>query len=255
MAGAGFHRAAAGLVIQFLPGPQRSFGGSVCNNLMLAALLKSDRLDELQRKAAEAGMAEEVALVGAQAVANFTKDYLGSLNSSRPNALGGNRTDFYSRAAKSIEVAKQGEGSVGFTIYQIGFAQRLLGGTIHAGAGTSSKTGEPTKYLAIPANPEAYGKTPGEFDNLEFFHTAHGGGLRAKRSIATWLRTSKEGNILNVKGARKASHDEIGSLVMFWLVTEVNQDPDPTVLPTEAELTNVATQEMSGYLARKLASH
>ena len=227
---------------------------------MISLRIKSDGLQELGRKAAELGQLPEAGDVTGRAVASLVKNHLFSLD-SRANRLGGERTHFYSNAAKSVEDPRTAATGSGFTtqfqINAIGLAQRWLGGTITAGSGTSSKTGLATKYLAIPANAEAYGKTPAEFDNLKFFPTPRGGGLKTTRSVATFLRTKKDGKtIVGYKGARKAERDELGDVVMFWLVPSVTQQPDASVMPSEDELGAVAHFALSDYLDRwaRLAS-
>ena len=213
---------------------------------MLAFALRTERLAELQRKASDAGMAGETALVGARAAANFTKDYLFSLDESQPNRLGGARTHFYSQAAKSVENPTQsGAGDVAFNINKAGLAQRWLGGTIRAGAGTSSATGGPTKYLALPARAEAHGKTPGEFDDLEFVRRKNGAAMLVQAMQTQITRGKRKGDF---------STTTVGGLVMFWLVKEVDQDPDPEVMPSETALAGAAADAMDEYLAYKLRS-
>jgi hypothetical protein len=209
---------------------------------MIAIRLKSGELEGLAAKALAAGAAAEVSLVAARGVADLVKDHLFALD-SRSNRLGGPRSHFYSAAAKSVEnPVNVGDGAA-FEITKIGLAQRWLGGTIKAGAGTSSVTGGPTKYLSIPARAEAVGRAPGEFDNLKFIPTKRGGALiEAFRTLVSKVK----------KGFK--SIGEAGGLVMFWLVTEVWQAPDPTVMPSESEMAAAAVASGESYLARRLAS-
>lgn len=197
---------------------------------------------ELRKRAGEANVASAVAQVAARGIANLIRDHLFAKDASSPNALGGKRSHFYSGAAKSMVNVASGDG-VAITINQIGLAQRWLGGTIRAGAGTSTATGGPTKYLAIPARAEAYGRTPGEFDDLRFVPTRRGGML--VQALQTSFSMGKKG----VKGGA-----EKGGLVFFWLVTEVTQRADPSVLPTEGEMMKAGVAAGESYLARALGT-
>ena len=107
------------------------------------------------------------------------------------------------------------------------------------------------KYLAIPNpnNPDAIGHTPADFPNLQFFKTKRGGGLKLQREVASvvgYLQTGKN------KGKTKSVGSEIGDVVFFWLVPEVDQAPDPTVLPDEDALELTAYDAMNQFLIRRL---
>jgi len=175
---------------------------------------------------------DDVARVGGRAVRNLISDHLFKLD-SRANKMGGKRTHFFANAAKSVTNPAVSGGKATVAIMQIGLAQRYFGGTIRAGAGTSSFSGGPTKYLAIPARAEAYGRAPSEFSDLHFQPTRRGGAL--------------------VQNISKEKGGTVASLVMFWLVPSVEQAPDPSVLPTEEQIQDTATSAMGRYLARRLA--
>jgi hypothetical protein len=189
-------------------------------------------LKELQAKASEAGFGAQVSVVAARGIAGLVRQHLYDLD-ARGNRLGGPRTNFYKQAGDSIEVAPMGAGT-GVTITKIGVAQRWLGGTIAAGRGISSKSGGPTRYLAIPAVAEAHGKTPSQFEDLVFI---------PRDADRAMLVEKLQGGL---KGAAKKLK------VMFWLVEKVTQSPDPTVMPSEEEMVGVAEQAAGSYLARRL---
>jgi hypothetical protein len=213
---------------------------------MIGMRLQSKGLNELREKAAAIGAQSEMAVAGANAAANVTSDHLFALD-SRGNAFGGKRTNFYSKAAKSVSLAQPTSGGASFTITKLGLAQRWLGGTIRAGAGTSSSTGRLTKYLAIPARSEAYGQPPSAFPDLQFVPRRNGGAMLVQ-ALQTKVSISGRKKKLVSRGS------EAGGLVMYWLVKSVTQEPDPSVMPTEEELLNAATAEMNNYLVRRLAS-
>jgi hypothetical protein len=216
---------------------------------MIGITLKSDALDELIKQSDKLGESENMAMVGARAAANVVRAHLFALDGTRANKMGGERTHFYSNAAKSVHEPVSEGATASFTITQIGLAQRWLGGEIRAGMGESSATGLATKYLAIPARAEAYGKTPGEFDDLTFIRTRNGGALVEELQTAVSFGRKKKDGTRTVKRG-----ETTGSLVMFWLVESVIQKEDPTVMPTEEEMGNEAREAMTGYLSDLLKS-
>jgi hypothetical protein len=76
------------------------------------------------------------------------------------NQLGGRRTHFWLDVYKSTQIGEVTDRQATVVIGDRRFAQKVFGGTIQAGKGKSSKTGGPTQYLAIPIDPEAYGRRP-----------------------------------------------------------------------------------------------
>jgi hypothetical protein len=75
-----------------------------------------------------------------------------------PNKKGWPATGFWHRASDSTYAVDDDHG-VTITTYKIGVRQRRLGGPIDAAR---------VKNLAIPGDPESYGKVPADFDNLVF---------------------------------------------------------------------------------------
>lgn len=209
---------------------------------MIAVTIQSQVLSDLLKSAKEIGQEEDVAMVGARAAANLTRDHLFALDQTRPNAFDAPRTHFYSDAAKSVIDPVPDLGGASFTITKVGLAQRWLGGTIRP---------VDKKMLAIPAIPEAYGKTPREFNNLEFVPRGPGKGMLVNRlhSTSTNVEPKTRG-----KGY-KATSVNLGSVVVFWLVSEVTQKPDPTVMPTNDDLTEAARDSMDSFLTRAFGGH
>jgi hypothetical protein len=200
---------------------------------MIAFNVNSEELAVLQRRATDAGIAGQAAKVGGRAVAGFLRDYLFNLDAERPNKMGGDRTHFYADAARSVQVPEVSGGTASVSINHVGLAQRLLGGPIKPVVAT---------LLAEPARAEAYGKAPREFDDLEFVPTRNGGMLVQALQIQI------------TRGKRKGDYSTttVGALAMYWLVPEVDQDADPTVLPSETALAGCATGAMSDYINRRL---
>lgn len=207
--------------------------------MLTLRLMGDEALRELQEKAARLGQSAEAAKVGGQAVSIVIQNHFYELSRRRHRMS--NKFDFYAQAAKSVAVSSTSNGSV-VTITKLGLAQRWLGGTIRAGAGTSSATGTLTKYLAIPARTEAEGKPPSAFDDLVFVPRRNG-----KAMLVEALQTK-----VSISGKKRRTikrGSEVGSLVMYWLVPEVTQAPDPSVMPTEDEMTHAATEAMGNYLS------
>lgn len=211
---------------------------------MIAFRLQSDRLENIRRKATEIGQQENVLRVGLRGIANFLRDWFFGLDRSRSNKLGGKRTHFFADVARSVQNPTISGRSGGVSINQVGLALRWLGGTIRAGVGTSSRTGKPTRFLAIPARAEAYGTTPKQMPDLRFIPRRGGGGMlvQALQSVVSFGK----------KGTRLAR--EVGGLVMFWLVKQVTQKPDPSVMPAEEQLLKAAVDPMEQFLFRRLQS-
>jgi hypothetical protein len=206
--------------------------------------INTSEVQALQLRARQGNLAQDAAMVGARAIANLTREHLFELEGSHPNALGGPRTHFYANAARSVQNPVAGDGQVSMSINALGLAQRWLGGDTKAGVGTSSFTGKLTHYLAIPARAEAYGRTPVEFSDLHFV---------PRRNGQAMLVQAFQTLVTHVKNGFKAA-GEVGGLVMFWLATEVHQNPDPSVMPTEEAMANSAQSAMNSFLARRLAA-
>lgn len=137
-----------------------------------------------------------------------------SLNSTRPNKMGGKRTNTWAQLARSTNGRDVGDG-VMISINHVAARQLYEGGTI------TPKTG---KYLTIPYRPLAYGKRAREFDNLEF--------AIAEITIEGRKVTMP---VLEDKGTKE---------VYYSLAKKVNQKGDKTILPTEEELLQAVSIEV-----------
>jgi hypothetical protein len=147
-----------------------------------------------------------------------------------PNKLGGRRTNFWQDVYRSTQIGEVTDRQGVVVIGDARFAQKVYGGTITAGKGTSSKTGKPTKYLSIPARREAYGLRPSQLED----------------KLGTELRFVKgsRGGALMVKTGKKS---QLG-LVMYWLTASVTQAPDPQALPPRDKIEQTAVDAAEGYL-------
>ncbi len=82
-----------------------------------------------------------------------------------PNEKGWPTTAFWLRAARSIRLVEDSDGSISISINKVGVAQRYYGGPIKA---------KNTKALTIPVCAEAYGKTAADFPNAFVVKTPKG---------------------------------------------------------------------------------
>lgn len=165
--------------------------------------------------------AQGLALVGARAAGSLVKDHLYGLDTQRHR----NGRHFYRQAADSVSTGIVPQGAV-VSINQTGFRQRLNGGAIRPRAGK--------KYLTLPACPEAEGKRAGEFSGLQFAYALdpESGALRP-------ALVRPAGSL--VKIGRKKAVTTLKPEVLFWLVREVDQHADPTVLPHTEQMIAVAS--------------
>jgi hypothetical protein len=149
-----------------------------------------------------------------------------------PNKQGWPTTEFANRAADATSwgagFLSLDAGAVIVYTAMLGVRQRLLGGDIKPVNAES---------LAYPAAPEANGKTPGEFSNLEFGFALdpERGVMRPclKETRATKVKIGKA----KKDGSRsvKAVAETTGIVAIFWLAKGVHQEPDPRWMPTDQE--------------------
>ncbi len=193
---------------------------------MAGVTLILDEATPLLERVRSAAAARGLALVGARAGAQLVRDHLFGLNAQR-HRFGRN---YYAQAARSVHSRAVPQGAA-ISITQTGFRQRLQGGIIRA---------KPGKALTIPEADEAHGRRAGEFSDLHLakYVNPRTGELQAAlvRNLSTPIsirrRTLKDGTIKTTisAGAQR------GGEIMYWLVKEVDQKPDPTVLPHEEHL-------------------
>lgn len=175
------------------------------------------------------------AIVGRSAV-NTVRAHLFGVNQSRPNRLGGPRTNFYTQAARATSFRIVGDAVV-VSIASVGIAQRYFGGTIRPVT---------KKFLTIPARAEAYGKRAGEFQDLEVLVGRNGPYALARRS-ASLISIGRRGADGRRAIGRRGSQ---GGEILFWLVKEVTQKPDPTVLPYNEQIEAAAQRDLTAYVNR-----
>lgn len=162
-----------------------------------------------------------------RSVRNSVREHLFALNGSRPNQLGGRRTNFYTGAGRATQFQVLSDTHIEVSSNHVGIAQRYYGGTIKPKKG---------KYLTIPARAEAHGKRAREFPDLEVLRR---GGVGEPFALARKI---------NGQGGAKG-----GGEILFWLKKEVTQRPDPTVLPTTDVMATAVQTDTTAYTNRVIA--
>lgn len=162
------------------------------------------------------------------------REHLQGLDETRANKLGGRRSHYYGSARKATEYFIEGDDVI-ISIAQVGMKLHFYGGTVTAGKNASYATGTPTKYLTIPAAPEAYGRSVRDFPDLVVVWGKGG------KPVGLAVGEEATGSLYHaVRGGAGAflvkSKKLVPGKVMFWLKESVTMQPDPTVLPTAETL-------------------
>jgi len=166
-----------------------------------------------------------------RATANALRSHFRSLNASRPNKIGGKRTNFWSRVAESVQNPQTQAGGITVAISHPHIAQRLFGGTISP---------RKKKSLAIPTSPKSYGTYARIYPGKLAFIPGTGGTTRG------YLVEGQEQTI--TRGKRKGGKRTIpkpGGALLYVLKSSVTQRPDPSVLPKSATISAALTRAAS----------
>lgn len=166
----------------------------------------------------------ERAVIGAE-IARLLQRHLRARDASHAHAYpeGGRRSHFWRKAAEAVSFTRDAE-SITVTAAHQGAALR------YAGAPDGIRPVN-AKALAIPAHAHAYGRLPGEFNDLRLVV------FKGKGKAAL---------------VRKPAKGEHLGTVMFWLVRKTKPVPaDPTVLPPENVVLGVAARRLSLMRARR----
>lgn len=170
-----------------------------------------------------------------RSMTNAVRANFDNLEASRPNKMGGQRTHYYSGARAGTHFVVNGEEVI-VGVQQVGIRYRYFGGTIRAGQNQSAVGGKPTKYLTIPATPEAYGHRAAEFDDLTVLWGRDG-------PYALGRVTQKTVAIADSSGAKTVETE-----VLFWLVKSVEGSADRTLLPSNDDLQDAVQRDFNKYV-------
>lgn len=187
----------------------------------------------------------------------------GVLEHTRNHLLALPGKSFYRDAAQSLErVSTAQDDEVRIT--QRGVALQHYGGTVEPGKGLSSKTGKPTKFLAIPSA-LAKGKSPRLFQDLSYVPVKNGGKVaallmrvpEAARTTADKAHKQKlKEHARKVKKAAKGGQsapprpvrEKPKPQLYFTLVSSATIKPHPNVLPKQVKLHHAAREGALDYL-------
>jgi len=173
--------------------------------MSLEVQILKDEVTPTVRRLVDGLKSPEVRHVVGRAGRNVVKRHLLALDRARHRSHV--PFHFYGRAARKTNYRVMGYGAR-VAIPHEGIAQRYYGGTIRP---------RRRKMLAIPARPEAEGKTAREFDDLFPVRQKTGfGGAKARGFLAR-----REGGRIRI---------------MYWLRRQAVQKADPSVLPSDDEL-------------------
>jgi hypothetical protein len=183
-----------------------------------------------------AGMnAPAIREVAGVAAAQVVRDHFYDLATARhrPEA----DFNFWEEAADAA-IHRVSDDGVEVIVDQVGVAQRRYGGRI-----------EPvnSSHLWIPVHPDAIGHTPGDFDFddiLVIISPRTGQGVAKRKSSGGSAKR-------DARGRFRARTSTAGD-VLFALVTEVNQDPDPSVDPDPAVLLAAVGAAQLEWLAARI---
>lgn len=199
---------------------------------------------------------DDLKAIAGRAGANVVRYWLRTLDSSRANALGGRRTNFYGKAATATFSQPTADGAEVHTA-ATGILYQRFGGVLKPSGRISSVTGKAIVHLAIPARAEAHGRLPSDFNNLLPMIRWRDGkrtvvGLEeAQSQDISFGSMRKDGSRKLKRGAQR------GGGVMFWLVKSAQKGPDEDVLPPPDLVGDAVTLALADYVirnARRLAA-
>ncbi len=178
----------------------------------------------------------------ADAVADGIRDHFVQENTSHKSAdaLGAQPTGFWGRMSNAVVArATPDAGSVAMPRE---VAQRYFGGRLVPQGGH--------KYIALAAIAAAYGKSPRDFPDTHFGFGLNPFGVMQPAMVQDDAQTK-------VSKTNRGAHDQhVGlgkerthQVVYFWLTLEVNQPPDPSVLPSQAVMEAYAEHGISEAIA------
>jgi hypothetical protein len=214
-----------------------------------------DRATPAIRDMAARLKSDDLKAIAGRAGAGVVRTWLRTLESSRPNALGGERTSFWGKAASATSWQPTADGAEVYTA-ATGVLYQRWGGTLLPSGRTSSVTGQAIVNLAIPARAEAHGRLPSDFDNLVPMIRWRDGKRRAV-GLAEPASQDISFGPARKDGSRRVKRGAEHGAVLFWLVKSAQKGPDESVLPPPDLVGDAVTLALLRYVthnARRLAS-
>lgn len=198
---------------------------------------------------------------GPMQLCNLTERHLAAIRQGAANnilravkvnfaTLGGRQ--FYAEAARHTTVRTDAQAAY-VTVSKTGVRLRWLGGTVLPGAGTSSKTGAPTKLLSIPAADNVT-EAPGRYANLVYVPLARATG-KIKAVLAEGEQyTIRRGKRKGQQGVRPVPNSDPNHQfhAVYWLANRTEHKPNPAVMPSDDAMADAARKAASDYIAKIL---
>lgn len=159
---------------------------------------------------------------------------------AEPNKRGWSKQHFWGQMRKATAYLSADEIQAVVVVADKRLNQKVYGGTLKP---------KESKFLAIPAVPEAYGHRPSEFDFLKV--------VRFKSGKLALVETDR--TLLKIGRKRKNGSRKVTDLgrskrgrVWYWLARSVKQEKDANALPTERAFTEALMDEVGKYVDRVL---
>lgn len=166
--------------------------------------------------------------------ANELREHFAKRNVEGPrNKLGATSSGFWGEIGGKVDDGKISGDDVVVSIHDPRLAQRVYGGPIKMD----------DHLLAIPARPEAYGKSPRLFSNLKAVFFEHGAALIQFKPAEP-----------KKPGEKRIGGKKDEDIVFYWLVKETRpQAADPHALPGREQLTAALLDTAAKNLRRVLS--
>lgn len=201
----------------------------------------------LQDLAARARSRAAIHKVAAVAATQLVRDHF-AINATENRNPYGAPSRFWARMSRGTRAEANAKEAAVVMPREV--AQRYYGGPIRPTGGR--------KFLAIPANRTAYGRSPRSFADLVFIVIQGRPALARITKVQTYhtLTHHDAASDRRKDGRVRTKRVKAGKLdkptVMFWLVRGVVQKGNPGVLPPMQSIYAAAERAMSSYLVDQL---
>ena len=149
---------------------------------------------------------------------------------TKPNKLGGQRTNFWSGVASGVQNPVATGNGVEVTISHPHILQKLYGGLIRP---------RNVKNLAIPVKAESYGRSPRTFTDLAWLPSRMSGPGGATGYLVQGMKR------VATRGKNKGKEvivPKAGGSLLYVLRGAVYQEPTPGAIPPDADMVDAAVK-------------
>lgn len=208
-------------------------------------IIAEDRATTAMQKFLSKMESDDVKTIVGRSVTNDIQSHFSLLDEQRPNKLGGQRTHYYEECAEGTSFVITEDGAL-VSITKEGIRTRVLGTSILPGGAIKPVN---AKHLAIPAIAEAYGHSPLEFDHLIPLFRKGEDGVEVFALAEDVDEVEERPKKFRKTEETVIDHGNLEARIYFWLVDEVVQDGDRTLLPEEETLRANAFRELDDFFA------